>query len=35
MMQQDKAKRQSLYRQMLLNQQNEKKNMYGVQGNMT
>ena len=34
-MQQDKAKRQSLYRQMLLNQQNEKKNMYGVQGNMT
>ena len=35
MMQEDKGKRQQLYRQMLQNQQYEKQNNGGVRGNMT
>ena len=35
MMQEDKVKRQQLYRQMLQNQQYEKSNNGGVRGNMT
>lgn len=35
MLQEDKVKRQQLYRHMLQNQQQEKQNSGGVRGNMT